>query len=235
MSDKLPFFAAEANCTYSTSSPNPHVNLSGTAASFGTYPVCTFAAAAADTAIDFDSGHTCTVTIWKDASNYKRYSGAVWTDASPDTIDLSAATLEASLGSIANNDSVTVAASDPKVDSARTWATAQAFAAGFSGGVATVASAGTAQTVSLDGKIHAITLDNASSCTITGSPVGSAYSSALLLLKQDSSGSHAFAFASGTKELATQTLNTSPNKYSAWVLWSHDGSTVFASPAGKEA
>jgi hypothetical protein len=105
MADKFPYFAAETG-TYSTTGPS--VNLSGTAASLGTYPVRTFAAAAADTSIDFDSTHTCSVVIVKDATNYKRYTGAVWTDATPDTIGLATATLEGSAGTISNSDVVTV-------------------------------------------------------------------------------------------------------------------------------
>jgi hypothetical protein len=105
VSDTLPFFAAETG-TYS--STGPVVSLSGSAPSLGTYPVRTFAAAAADTTIAFDSGNTCTVVIAKDASNYKRYTGAVWTDASPDTIGLSTATLEGSAGTISDSDALTV-------------------------------------------------------------------------------------------------------------------------------
>lgn len=108
MADTFPYFAAETG-TYSTTGPT--VSLSGSAPSLGTYPVRTFAAAAADTTVAFDSGNTCTVVIVKDASNYKRYTGAVWTDASPDTIGLSAAVLEGSAGTLGNSDAVTVYAS----------------------------------------------------------------------------------------------------------------------------
>lgn len=112
MADALPFFAAETG-TYSSTGPS--VSLSGTAASLGTYPSRTFAAADADASTAFTSGNTCTVVVAKDASNYKRYAGAVWTDASPDTISLAAATLEGSAGTISNGDSVTVYASLPTV------------------------------------------------------------------------------------------------------------------------
>lgn len=115
MADTLPYFAAETG-TYSTTGPS--VNLSGTAASLGTYPSRTFAAADADTTTTFASGNTCTIVIVKDASNYKRYRGAVWTDASPDTISLSSATLEGSAGTISNGDSVTVYASLPNTSTA---------------------------------------------------------------------------------------------------------------------
>lgn len=234
MSEKRPLLAAETG-TLSTASPNPHIDLSGTAVAATGIPFTTFKNAADDGSVDFNSGDLFTVIVIKDESNVAIYSGATWTDASPDIVDLSTATLKRSFGTIANNDSVSCYAGEPELDQARTWTTAQALAGGVSGGVTTVASAGTAQTVSLDGKIHFLTLDSASSCTITGSPIGSAYSSALLLIKQDATGSRAMSFASGTKTLASQTLNTTANKYSAWVLWSHDGSTVFASPAGAES
>lgn len=110
MSDALPFFAAETG-TYSTTWPS--VNLSGTAASLGNYPSRTFASADADATTTFASGNTCTVVIVKDASNYRRYSGATWTDASPDTISLSSATLEGSAGTLSDSDAVTVYASLP--------------------------------------------------------------------------------------------------------------------------
>ena len=58
MADKLPFLASEGG-TWKTTSPNPHVDLNGSVVAFGTQPVQTFAAAAADTELDFDSGHTC--------------------------------------------------------------------------------------------------------------------------------------------------------------------------------
>lgn len=110
MSDALPYFAAETG-TYS--STGPAVNLSGTAASLGVYPSRTFAAADADTTTTFASGNTCTVVIVKNSSNYKRYTGAVWTDSSPDTISLASATLEGSDGTISDSDAVTVYASLP--------------------------------------------------------------------------------------------------------------------------
>jgi hypothetical protein len=114
MSDKLPFFAAESG-TWKTTSPNPHIDLSGTALSFGLYPVQTFASAAADTTITFASGDTVTAVVWKDASNWKRYEGAVWTDAATDTLDLSTATLMGVLGTISGDDNVSVVASLPVI------------------------------------------------------------------------------------------------------------------------
>lgn len=124
MSDALPYFASETG-TYSSTGPS--VSLSGTAASLGSYPSRTFAAADADTTTTFASGSTCTVVVAKDASNYKRYTGAVWTDASPDTISLASATLEGSSGTISNNDSVTVYASLPNISAASGGETFSAF------------------------------------------------------------------------------------------------------------
>lgn len=112
MADKFPFFAGETG-TYKTTAPDPHVELSGTVLNLGTLPVHTFAAAAADTTLDFASTDTCTVTIWKDASNWARYEGAVWTDGSPDTLDLSAATLMGAAGTLAGDDAVSAVASLP--------------------------------------------------------------------------------------------------------------------------
>jgi hypothetical protein len=112
MADKFPFFAAESG-TWRTTSPDPHIDLSGTALTLGTYPAQTFKAAADDATLDFATTNTCTITAWKDASNWKRYEGAVWTDAATDTLDLSAATLMGAAGSIANGDAVSVVAGLP--------------------------------------------------------------------------------------------------------------------------
>jgi hypothetical protein len=117
MADKLPFFAAESG-TWRTTSPDPHIDLSGTALTLGTYPAQTFKAAADDATLDFATTNTCTITAWKDATNWKRYEGAVWTDAATDTLDLSAATLMGAAGSIANGDAVSVAAGLPVITAA---------------------------------------------------------------------------------------------------------------------
>jgi hypothetical protein len=114
MADKLPFFAAESG-TWQTGAPDPHIDLSGTALTLGTYPAQTFKAAADDATLDFATTNTCTITAWKDASNWKRYEGAVWTDAATDTLDLSAATLMGAAGSIANGDPVSVVAGLPVI------------------------------------------------------------------------------------------------------------------------
>lgn len=116
MVDKLPYFAAETG-TYSTSAPNPHIDLDGTAVDFGAkIPTRTFASAASDSNVDFSSSDTCQVTISQqtDNSNFAEYSGVVWTDASPDTLDLSSATLEASGGTLSNSDNVHVWAVMPE-------------------------------------------------------------------------------------------------------------------------
>lgn len=110
MSDKFPYFAGETG-TYSTT--GPAVALSGTAANLGTYPVMTFAEAAADATQDFDDTNTCTVTIWKDATNFARYTGAAWNDASPDNISLATATKVGGKGTLSDSDSVTVVGSLP--------------------------------------------------------------------------------------------------------------------------
>lgn len=121
VADALPYFAAETG-TYSTT--GPAVSLSGTAASIGGYPTRTFAAADADATTTFASTNTCTVTVVKDASNYKRYTGAIWTSGSPCTIGLSTATLEGSAGTLSNSDAVTVFAALPEHFDANGIATA---------------------------------------------------------------------------------------------------------------
>jgi hypothetical protein len=122
-----------------------------------------------------------------------------------------------------------------KLDTAQTWTASQYLSAGGTLGVATVASAGSSQTVNLDGKIHVLTLDSAT-CTITASAVGSAYSAALIITKQDGSGSRAISWAGSPKTLDTQALNTTSSKHSAWLLWTPDGGTTLClSGAGAEA
>lgn len=127
MSDKFPFFAAESG-TWKTTSPDPHIDLSGTALTLGTYPAQTFKAAADDATLDFASTNTCTIVVWKDATNWKRYEGAVWTDAATDTLDMSAATLMGAAGTISDDDSVSVVASLPAI-------TPTAIGASAAGGV----------------------------------------------------------------------------------------------------
>ena len=106
--DKLPVQAAEIG-TYSTSAPDPHIDLSGSAVDFGTVmPTRTFADAAGDTSVDFNTGDTCQVMIVyiSNKNIWAVYSGVTWTDAATDTLDLSTATLEASEGTLLNSYSV---------------------------------------------------------------------------------------------------------------------------------
>lgn len=110
MSDKFPYGAAETGTKTASG-----VDLSGTAVDLGAnYPTRPFAAAAADTNVDFDSTDTCQVAIVKDADNWLIYKRAVWTDAATDTIGTGTATLLAQEGTIANSDSVSVYAQDPE-------------------------------------------------------------------------------------------------------------------------
>ena len=112
MADQFPFFAAETG-TYLTTSPNPHVDLSATAASLGPYPARTFAVAASDSDTDFVDESTCTVLILKDSDNWARYAGVVWNDEATDNLDLSGATLESSAGTLSTSDAITVFAGHP--------------------------------------------------------------------------------------------------------------------------
>jgi len=113
MSDKLPIGASETG-TYRAS--GPRVDLSGTAINFGTvFPSRTFAGAAGDSSVDFDTTDTCQVWVIKISDNavWAIYSGVPWTDASPDTLDLSSGDLEASEGTLSDADSVNVWAMVP--------------------------------------------------------------------------------------------------------------------------
>lgn len=115
MSDKFPWMAAEVG-TYSTSAPDPHIDLSGSAVNFGTtFPSRTFAAAAADTDVDFDDTDTCMVIVvdLNDKTTWAVYSGVPWNDAATDTLDLSSGTLLASNNTFSNSDSVNVWALAP--------------------------------------------------------------------------------------------------------------------------
>jgi hypothetical protein len=59
------------------------------------------------------SGQTVTVTVRDDADNWAVYRGAVYTAGSPNSLDLSAATLLESAGTLADNASVEVFALEP--------------------------------------------------------------------------------------------------------------------------
>lgn len=104
MADKLPYFAAESG-TYSTTGPS--ITLSGTALTLGTYPTQTFAAAAADSTLDFDSSNTCAVTVWVDATHWARYTRVGYTAG---VLSLATATLQGSAGTISDGATVSVAA-----------------------------------------------------------------------------------------------------------------------------
>lgn len=98
MADKANVFGAIEDGTYSTTAPNPHVNLAGTMPS-GNFIRQTFANAASD-------GWTLTITVRKDEDNWVIYSGATFTTGSPNILDLSTGTLISSAGSISNGDTV---------------------------------------------------------------------------------------------------------------------------------
>jgi hypothetical protein len=116
MSDKFPWMAAETG-TYSTSAPDPHIDLDGTEINFGTvFPSRTFAAAAADSDVDFDDGDTCQITVVEisDKGVWAVYEGVPWADATPDTLDLSSGTKLAGEGVLTDSVAVNVWASPPK-------------------------------------------------------------------------------------------------------------------------
>lgn len=152
MAKKLPFFATESG-TWRTTAPDPHIDLSGNAVALAGYPVRTFAAAAADTDTDFASGDSIAVLVVIDAANWARYSGVVWTDASPDVLDFSNATLEADGGTIPADAGVSVYSSElrgPPSD-----ITLDGY---IESGVTGVASTAGALTVNLDGRNRVCTL-----------------------------------------------------------------------------
>jgi hypothetical protein len=99
MADQNTYGAAE-NGTYSTDSPNPHIDLAGTSPT-GFLIAQLFGGA-------LTNGQTATVTIAKaaDAGVWAVYSGVTYTTGTPNIIDLTGATLKESAGSLANTDSV---------------------------------------------------------------------------------------------------------------------------------
>jgi hypothetical protein len=107
---------------------------------------------------------------------------------------------------------------------------------GYGEGNSIVATGGSAQTVTLDGKVYFITL-TASLCTITLSvPSGAAAANATILFKQDATGGRAVAWPGGVIQLGTQTLPTAASKHACWLAWTPDGgTTILLSPAGVEA
>ena len=113
MADKLPWLATESGNTYVTGgSPDPKVNLSGTATSLSGYPTRTFAEAATDSNTDFADGDTCVVLIVDeaDADTWELWESAVWNDDTTDYVDLSSATKigQGPSGALSNSDTVTV-------------------------------------------------------------------------------------------------------------------------------
>lgn len=115
MADKFPWMAAEDGY-YRTTAPNPHVDLSATAIDFGSgYPSRTFAAAAADANLDFDTTETCTVIIisTSNSANWAIYEAVTWNDSATDYLDLSVGTQAAGGGTLSNGDPIRVWAIPP--------------------------------------------------------------------------------------------------------------------------
>jgi len=103
MTDRRVYGVVESG-TYSTASPNPHVQLAGAASGFGVRQ--SFAAALVN-------GETVTVTVRATEDVWAVYSGAVFVTGSPNRIDLSVATLLESAGTLVNGASVVVFALEP--------------------------------------------------------------------------------------------------------------------------
>jgi hypothetical protein len=106
MTDRRVYGVTESG-TYSTSAPNPHVQLAGAASGLGIRQ--TFAAALSD-------GETVTVTVRASDDIWAVYSGAAFTDGDPDILDLSAATLLESAGTLTDTASVRVVVQEPDAD-----------------------------------------------------------------------------------------------------------------------
>jgi hypothetical protein len=103
MADKLIYGCVESG-TYSTSAPNPHVQLAGAASGFGIRQA--FVDALAD-------GETATVTIRATEDIWAVYSGAEFSSGSPDILDLTGATLLESSGTLVNDAAISVLALEP--------------------------------------------------------------------------------------------------------------------------
>jgi hypothetical protein len=103
MADKLIYGCVESG-TYSTSAPNPHVQLAGAASGFGIRQA--FVDALAD-------GETATVTIRASEDIWAVYSGAVFVTGSPNRIELSTATVLESSGALVDSASVVAFALGP--------------------------------------------------------------------------------------------------------------------------
>lgn len=99
MSDKTIFGCAETGTYISNALPVPHVRLSGNPST--SYSVAQlFSEAMSDT-------ETATVSVIKDRNNWAVYSGAKFTTGTTNKLDLSAATLQASKGTLGNDIIVT--------------------------------------------------------------------------------------------------------------------------------
>jgi hypothetical protein len=104
MADRRIYGCAETG-TYQTEAPTPHVDLTGTAATG--YAIRQLFSSA------LSNGDTCTVTLRADADNWAVYGGAVFTTGSPNSLDLSSATLLDSAGTLTDNASVQVLGLEP--------------------------------------------------------------------------------------------------------------------------
>jgi hypothetical protein len=104
MADKTIWGCAETG-TYRTTSPNPHIDLTGEAA--------TGFAVAQPFSGGMSSAETATVTVFKDSSHWAVYKTAKYTSGSPNIIDLSTATLLESAGTLSASDTVTVIGLSP--------------------------------------------------------------------------------------------------------------------------
>lgn len=106
---------------------------------------------------------------------------------------------------------------------------------GYSEASVVVASAGSAETVSLDGRLYDLTLD-AANCAITISvPSGVTVGSAVVLLRQDATGGRAVSWLGSPKVMGAQSDNTGASTISQWVVSTPDGgTTILLTPAGTE-
>jgi len=120
-----------------------------------------------------------------------------------------------------------------KLDTAQTWTAAQAFGT-VTGSAVTVTSPGAAQSVALDGRIHVIELADATETTITGTPTGTGYSSAIVRIKGSAAGTGTIAWPAGHIAMNDQSLNAAAGAYTDFMLDSHDGSTVLYRGVGVE-
>jgi len=93
-------WAAVEDGAWSTDAPNPNVELAGTSPN-------TFVIEQVLGSV-LSNGDTFTAVIYKDRDNWRAYSDATYTTGTPNIVDLSAAVLEDSLGTISDTDTVVV-------------------------------------------------------------------------------------------------------------------------------